>query len=97
MALVFQKRRDRRRKPLIYPALIEQEGGGRPIRCHVCSESEQGAQITTAVEDAPRIPDKFILNFGAGRAGRQCEVLWRGRHVIGVKFLAETKDQATSK
>src|SRR5713226_3369014 len=56
----------------------------------VSNESEQSAQITT-VADAPQITDKFTLYFGAGRVGRQCEVLWRGRHVIGAKFLTQTK------
>jgi hypothetical protein len=75
--------------------LIEHEGGGGPVRCHVSKESEQSAQIT-AVVDAPQIPDKFTLYSAADRVGRQCEVLWRGRHVIGVKSLTETNSLAAS-
>ena len=90
MASILRERGDQRRKPLIYPAWIEQEGNSGPLRCHVSNESEQSAQITT-VADTPQITDKFTLYFGAGRVGRQCEVLWRGRHVIGAKFLTQTK------
>jgi hypothetical protein len=96
MDSVLQERRGLRRKALLHPALIEHEGGGGPVRCHVSNESARGAQITTAVVDAAQIPDKFTLYFGADRVGRQCEVLWRGRHVIGVKFLTETNSLAAS-
>jgi hypothetical protein len=84
------RERGERRKPLIYPAWIEQEGNSGPLRCFVSNESEQSAQITT-VADAPQTADKFTLCFGASRAGRQCEILWRGRHLVGVKFLTQTK------
>jgi hypothetical protein len=96
MVSVLRERRDLRRKVLLHPALIEHEGGGGPVRCHVSNESKQSAQITTAVVDAQQIPDNFTLYSGADRVGRQCEVLWRGRHVIGVKFLTETNSLAAS-
>jgi hypothetical protein len=96
MVSVLRERPDQRSKPLLYPALIEHEGGGGPVRCHVSKESEQSAQITTAVVDALQIPDKFTLYSGADRVCRQCEILWRGRHVIGVKFLTETNSLAAN-
>lgn len=53
--------------------------------CILSDVSETGARI--GVQDPNLIPDRFVLLLSNnGSARRTCDVVWRERHQIGVRF-----------
>jgi hypothetical protein len=59
--------------------------GKRPvIGCLVRNLSQGGANLQ--LPDQHYVPDAFTLVFDSGEPSRQCQVVWRGRAHIGVKF-----------
>jgi hypothetical protein len=58
--------------------------GGRP--CMVRNLSDGGAKITDIAAD--NMPDEFMLTLTPKRGpSRKCEVVWRRKHEMGVRFI----------
>ena len=80
---MFDEQRKSRRRPVSYTAWIALTSG--PHGCVLSDVSETGARI--AVEDGDTVPDTFVLLLdGNGSARRTCDVVWRERFQIGVRF-----------
>jgi hypothetical protein len=52
--------------------------------CTVRDLTNVGASVH--VPSTMGIPDVFALSFDCGRSSRQCRVIWRAKHQIGVSF-----------
>jgi hypothetical protein len=79
------KQRDPR-KSLRQPGWITFEGGFATRQCIVEDLSATGAKVTT--EDRIVLPASFRLAFARdARTGRNCAVVWRRGHMVGVKFV----------
>ncbi|MDP1585593.1 MAG: PilZ domain-containing protein [Bradyrhizobium sp.] len=80
---MFDEQRKSRRRPVSYTAWIALKNG--PHGCVLSDVSETGARI--AIEDGENIPDSFVLLLaGNGSARRTCDVVWRERFQVGVRF-----------
>ena len=56
----------------------------RPVPCTISDISATGARLTT--DHIDMLPDKFDLALNADIM-RKCEVVWRRKNQVGVKFL----------
>jgi hypothetical protein len=59
-------------------------GGGAGISCTIRNLSDTGAALE--VTSPIGIPQEFILLVEADHSSRQCRVVWRKEHRIGVAF-----------
>ena len=74
------------RKSLRQPGWITFEGGFATRQCIVGDLSATGAKVTT--DEPVMLPASFRLAFARdARTGRNCEVVWRPRQTVGVKFV----------
>lgn len=83
-------KRKARRRPIRYTAWLVL---GPAIRhsCLLSDISETGARIDFEEPDA--VPDRFLLWLnGKGSARRTCQVVWRKKQQIGVKFELRLPD-----
>lgn len=60
----------------------------RPVPCKISDLSATGARLTTDHMDL--LPDKFDLALNADIM-RRCQVVWRRKDQVGVKFLPQPK------
>ncbi len=59
--------------------------GNKLHGCVLSNASDQGARVD--LEDSKVVPDAFtLLLSSSGKARRQCRVMWRKPHCVGVKF-----------
>jgi len=81
------------RKPLRYTAWIAGRGFPR-IACMVVDISDSGARLD--VKNAEILPQRFSLILaGRGLAQRECKVVWRKPHQVGVHFENREATQRT--
>ena len=78
-----QQRQNPRRR-VLKNALIVFERGHCSMRCQILDVSETGALL--APMDVLLCPKEFVLKPDVGEA-RNCEVIWRKAHRIGVRFF----------
>jgi hypothetical protein len=84
--MASEKRKSKRRQ-IGQRAWIDLGLGSRVFQCLVKDMSDTGARLAFAVPGQP--PDEFVLQFAPdGSVGRRCQVVWRSRMEVGVKFLA---------
>jgi hypothetical protein len=82
--LLSERRQSRRRKAL-KSALVVFKNGYCDIKCQILDFSEGGALLKPA--DIVQVPNQFLLKPSTGPS-RECEVVWRGRTTIGVRYCA---------
>jgi PilZ domain len=84
MAAITKKRETR--KSVHQPGWIILDGGFAARQCLVQDLSSTGARVT--IDDPNTLPAKLRLAFTRdGRAGRNCEVVWRRGNTAGVRFV----------
>jgi hypothetical protein len=61
---------------------------GRPLgECRMKDVSAGGAKLSHSIAD--KLPDQFLLSLSKnGNVLRRCEIAWRGKDHLGVRFLA---------
>lgn len=75
------------RRELTYPMAIERPGEGGVLACLMDDVSRGGARLTLR-EAADEVPARFVLRLdAAGRATRQCRLVWRRGSDLGVAFV----------
>ncbi|MFM9941621.1 MAG: PilZ domain-containing protein [Hyphomicrobiaceae bacterium] len=79
-----ERRQDDRRKS-VRAAISRFEGARSPIQCVLLDISLGGARLY--VHDTSEVPDQFQLHVESEALTRQCEVVWRQTHELGVKFI----------
>lgn len=78
------------RKRTRVPAWISYGASPTPIPCMLWDVSEGGARITAAHSNI--LPDTFELILSRdGNARRYCQVVWRRKPHIGIKFIAPSE------
>lgn len=79
--------RRHKRKPFDYPAVLDFRDGQEPRPCHIADISNDGARLR--LFNVPRTIPKFLtLVFSpSGHPRRDCKIVWRSTHEIGVKFV----------
>src|SRR5215203_1449734 len=76
------------RKPLHYPVAIEMGEGEATQLCMLSDASDTGARLTLEYPDA--VLESFTMRLSQdGRIKRQCHVVWRSEHQIGLEFIKE--------
>jgi hypothetical protein len=76
------------RRTVNEPAWIERATGSILERCTLVNVSEVGARLT--ISDVYDLPEKFALHLTRqSKAGKQCRVIWRRDHEVGVEFLSD--------
>jgi hypothetical protein len=81
-----EKRKSRRRMVSVTALLLPNPAEG--LTCHLTDISDTGARLD--VEDPGAVPNRFLLWLSRkGRVYRACEVVWRSKRQIGVKFDKE--------
>jgi hypothetical protein len=84
----FFNRRRFFRRALNQPAWIERASNNLLERCTLVNLCEIGARLT--ISDVYDLPEKFALHLTRASApGRQCRVIWRHNHEVGVEFLSK--------
>jgi hypothetical protein len=84
----FFNRRRFFRRALNQPAWIERASNNLLERCTLVNLCEIGARLT--ISDVYDLPEKFALHLTRASApGRQCRVIWRHNHEVGVEFLSQ--------
>ncbi|WP_439572660.1 PilZ domain-containing protein [Phreatobacter sp.] len=74
------------RRDLSYPLAIELPADGRLLPCMMNDISKGGARVT--LREDGEVPDRFVLRLdNAGRATRQCRLVWRRGNELGVAFI----------
>jgi PilZ domain-containing protein len=74
------------RKKTRVPAWISYGASPTPIPCVLWDVSEGGARITAAHSNI--LPDMFeLILTGNGNARRYCQVVWRRKPHIGIRFI----------
>ena len=73
------------RRPLRYAASLTVAGQTQRIPCVLWDISESGARIAAA--HVHELPHNFVLVLTGQVEQRRCEVVWRDRRFVGVKFL----------
>jgi hypothetical protein len=69
-----------------HPAWIAFDGDTRSYDCQVLDVSASGAKLIADIDAV--VGSKFRLSFTPqSLAGKECEVVWRKRRTIGVRFL----------
>jgi hypothetical protein len=69
-----------------HPAWIAFDGDTRSYDCQVLDVSASGAKLIADIDAV--VASKFRLSFTPlSLAGKECEVVWRKRRTIGVRFL----------
>jgi hypothetical protein len=58
--------------------------GRASTECQVMDISKNGAKIVSEIPSA--VPNRFQLAFSEGGQMRSCEVIWRRKRMLGVKF-----------
>ena len=72
------------RRPIRYTAWVALDGGVLH-NCVMFDVSDSGARID--IDDSMKIPDNFtLLLVSNGSARRNCHVVWRNPHQVGVTF-----------
>jgi hypothetical protein len=82
--LPSERRQSRRRKAL-KSALVVFKNGYCDIKCRILDFSESGALLQPA--DVVQVPNQFLLKPSMAPS-RECEVVWRGRTTIGVRYCS---------
>lgn len=78
------------RRPIRYTAWVALDGGVLH-NCVMFDVSDSGARID--IDDSNKIPDKFtLLLVSNGSARRNCHVVWRNPHQVGVTFERRAVD-----
>jgi PilZ domain len=84
----FVERRHSVRERVQFQALIDIGGGSHPLNCTVMDVSEGGARIK--VSSPAKLPNDFWLVITKDRMKRrQCQIVWRSKSQIGVKYLGD--------
>ena len=87
MSMHFINRRLFFRRSINEPAWIERTPSNILERCKLVNVSEIGARLT--ISDVYDLPDNFALHLIRGsKPSRQCRVIWRRDHEVGVEFLS---------
>ncbi len=79
-------RRSAPRKRVVRAAIVAQDSD-TPIPCILLDLSDNGARLHLHV--ASEAPDRFWLSVEAENILRQCDVMWRREHEIGIKFVSQ--------
>jgi hypothetical protein len=79
------EKRKHPRRPLGLEAVVTWP---RPVPCTISDVSATGARLTTDHMDM--LPDEFDLALNADIM-RKCQVVWRRKNQVGVKFLPYLK------
>ncbi len=83
----FARSKERRRSPRekgLRSGRITYSRDGASMVCVVLDLSSHGARLTPA--DMHQCPSRFSLRL-AGKPARECEVVWREKAQMGVKFV----------
>ena len=81
-----ENRKSRRRMVSVTALLLPNPAQG--LSCQLTDISESGARLS--VEDPDAVPNRFLLWLSRkGKVYRACEVVWRSKRQIGVKFDKE--------
>jgi len=79
-------RRRADRKVMIWDCVMATAAGALIGKCSVRDISSTGARIT--LSDPHHVPDAFVLILSRnGGARRNCELIWRDKSQIGVRFI----------
>ena len=81
----MDQRRQDARKATVRAATTRFDGPSSPIQCVVLDISRGGARLHVHIQS--ELPDQFILHIEADNSTRQCEVVWRSKDELGVRFV----------
>jgi hypothetical protein len=79
----MRERRAAERYPMRGEAKIHIKDSRVPRGCLVTDVSDTGVRLYV---EGPAVPDEFVLNFSRDGAERDCHVVWRLGHEVGVEF-----------
>jgi hypothetical protein len=82
-ALNMKERRTAERYPMRGEAKIQTPDSRVPRNCLVTDVSDAGVRLYV---EGPALPDEFVLIFARDGARRDCRVVWRLGHELGVEF-----------
>ncbi len=90
------EKRQSTRRPITHSVFMA-TGLGPPLKCQMLDVSEFGARIR--VGDPKTAPQEFLIVLDRGLA-RWCQVVWRSKTEIGIKFIEppqslKTEEKAT--
>lgn len=85
---VAAERREAERHECLAPARALQLAPRRQFNCVIKDISETGCRVVGVDVDTVHSP--FLLKSGDWREPRVCDVRWRGRKTIGVRFSPTT-------
>ena len=80
-----------KRKPQRLPidhTVFMATGAGVPLKCRMTDISLTGTRIT--LSNPKMAPQEFLILFNNGLT-RWCEVIWRSKSEIGIKFVSPPK------
>jgi PilZ domain len=77
------EKRQSTRRPITHSVFMA-TGLGPPLKCQMLDISELGARIR--VGDPKTAPQEFLIVLDRGLA-RWCQVVWRSKTEIGIKFI----------
>jgi PilZ domain len=80
-----QDRRQSARHPLRQPGWLTVAGSDQRIPCVLWDVSDGGARLAAARHH--ELPDRFTLVLTMSGGERRCEIVWRNRRFVGVRFL----------
>jgi hypothetical protein len=84
------------RKALHYPVAIEMGEGESARICMLSDVSDTGARLT--LESPESVPDDFMMRLSHdGKTTRECHVVWRSGHQLGIQFKKEIPEPAPVK
>jgi hypothetical protein len=88
-----EERRRSLRKSFSHPASLFHADGKPICGCTLRDISDTGARLRIGERIEPggaQLPPKFILAISkSGNVFRRCEVVWRGKDEIGVRFAVK--------
>lgn len=84
-----------RRKRALKGAYISYNDRHFTIPCMVRDVSELGARLR--IDDRSIAPDTFILHIELDSVEVDCEVVWRSKNEVGIKFVSEIKSVKPSR
>jgi hypothetical protein len=83
-SLTGPERRGGHRRRVLKSAMIVHNGGFCTLGCQILDVSDTGARVMPA--DILLCPAEFILKPRVG-SPRDCEVVWRKKDTVGVRYI----------
>jgi hypothetical protein len=85
MRAAHRELRKTARRPLRHAAWLTVGGQPQAVPCVVWDLSDGGARLAAARHN--ELPNRFTLVLAHLGGERCCEIVWRNRRFVGVKFL----------